>query len=328
MDYLDLLPCARHEEIAKIRAKKARWLAQPKKGFLRYREPWETVRHIRAAWHDFSGDVVRIGAPDELAAEEQEQVRQVLRGCMPWRKGPFNVFGIDIDAEWRSERKWNRLLPEMPDLADKLIADIGCNNGYYMFRMAQHQPRLVLGFEPYIQHYYTFRILNGFAGVHFLQNELLGIENLHLFPDCFDVVFMLGIIYHRPSPLDALQDVLTSLRPGGTLLLESQAIPGGQPIALFPETTYAKVPGTWFIPTPACMENWLKRTGYQDIKMFCQHPMSSTEQRRTEWMIFESYEDFIDKEDASLTIEGYPAPWRVFFRARKGDSTNQHRGKA
>ena len=165
MDYLDLLPCARHEEIAKIRAEKECWLAQPKKGFLRFRGPWETVRHIRAAWHDFSGDVVRIGAPDELAAEEQEQVRQVLRGCMPWRKGPFNVFGIDIDAEWRSERKWNRLLPEMPDLAGKLIADIGCNNGYYMFRMAQHQPRLVLGFEPYIQHYYTFRILNGFAGV-------------------------------------------------------------------------------------------------------------------------------------------------------------------
>ena len=140
---------------------------------------------------------------------------------------------------------------------------------------------------------------------------MLGIEHLHLFPDCFDVVFLLGIIYHRPSPLDALREVLAALRPGGTLLLESQAIPGDQPLALFPATTYAKVPGTWFIPTPACLENWLKRSGFQDRKMFCLHPMSSAEQRRTEWMIFESYEDFIDKEDALLTIEGYPAPWRV-----------------
>jgi tRNA (mo5U34)-methyltransferase len=317
MDYLELLPGARHAEIAKIRAEKARWLAQPKKGFLRYREPWEAVRHIRAAWHDFSGDVVRIGAPEELAAGEREQVRQVLRGCMPWRKGPFNVFGIDIDAEWRSERKWNRLLPELPDLAGKAVADIGCNNGYYMFRMAHLQPRLVLGFEPYVQHHYTFRILNTFAGQERLHSDLLGVEHLHLFPACFDVVFLLGIIYHRPSPLDTLRDVLTALRPGGTLLLESQIIPGDQPVALFPEATYAKVPGTWFIPTAACLENWLQRTGFDDIRMFCRHPMNSAEQRRTDWMIFESYEDFIDKEDASLTIEGYPAPWRVFFRARK-----------
>ncbi|HBI14289.1 MAG TPA: tRNA 5-methoxyuridine(34)/uridine 5-oxyacetic acid(34) synthase CmoB [Desulfobulbaceae bacterium] len=317
MDYLDLLPTARHEDIARVLAEKERWLAQPKKGFLRYRELRETVRHIRAAWHDFSGDVVRIGAPEELAAKEKAQVQQVLRGCMPWRKGPFNVFGFDIDAEWRSERKWNRLLPEMPDLAGKLLADIGCNNGYYMFRMAHHQPRLALGFEPYVQHYSTFRILNSFAGLENLRNELLGIEHLHLFPDCFDVVFLLGIIYHRHSPLDALRDVLTALKPGGTLLLESQAIPGNQPMALFPEATYAKVPGTWFIPTAACLENWLKRTGFREIKMFCQHPMSSAEQRRTEWMIFESYEDFIDKDDAALTIEGYPAPWRVFFKARK-----------
>ncbi|MFZ5797070.1 MAG: tRNA 5-methoxyuridine(34)/uridine 5-oxyacetic acid(34) synthase CmoB [Desulfobulbaceae bacterium] len=317
MDYLDFLPNARHAEIGEIRAKKERWLSQPKKGFVRFREPWARVRHIRAAWHDFAGDVVRIGAQEELNADEREVVRQVLRSCMPWRKGPFNIFGIELDAEWRSERKWNRLLPELPDLAGKVIADIGCNNGYYMFRMAHYQPGLVLGFEPYIQHYYTFRILNSFAGLDQLHNDLLGVEHLPLFPDCFDVVFLLGIIYHRPSPLDTLRDILAALRPGGTLLLESQIIPGDRPVALFPESTYAKVPGTWFIPTAPCLENWLKRTGYRDVRMFCRHPMSSAEQRRSEWMIFESYEDFIDKEDASLTIEGYPAPWRVFFTARK-----------
>jgi tRNA (mo5U34)-methyltransferase len=43
--------------------------------------------------------------------------------------------------------------------------------------------------------------------------------------------------------------------------------------------------------------------------------MSSQEQRRTEWMLFESYEDFIDKGDSSLTVEGYPAPVRIFARA-------------
>jgi tRNA (mo5U34)-methyltransferase len=45
--------------------------------------------------------------------------------------------------------------------------------------------------------------------------------------------------------------------------------------------------------------------------------MSSEEQRRTPWMTFESYEDFIDKDNPALTIEGYPAPRRVFFKAEK-----------
>lgn len=55
-----------------------------------------------------------------------------------------------------------------------------------------------------------------------------------------------------------------------------------------------------------------------DIRCFCSHPMSSEEQRRTEWMTSESYEDFIDKEHSGFTIEKYPAPWRVFFKAKKG----------
>jgi tRNA (mo5U34)-methyltransferase len=236
---------------------------------------------------------------------------------MPWRKGPFSVFGIDIDAEWQSWRKWNRLLPELPDLEGKIIADIGCNNGYYMFRMAAHSPKLVLGFEPYVHHYSTFTALNRFAGLDNLCIDLLGIEHLPLFPACFDVIFCLGILYHRPSPIDALRDLHAALKPGGLLLLESQGIPGNDSVALFPERTYAKVPGTWFVPTAACLHNWLLRAGFADVRCFCEHPMSSEEQRRTEWMVFESYQDFIDKQNPERTIEGYPAPWRIFFRATR-----------
>lgn len=318
--YLDYFPSAQLNRIDSILAEKQRWLNQPKKGFLRYREPGERVSHLRASGCNFGGDAVRIGQPDDISPEERKQVFSTMRSFMPWRKGPFNVFGIDIDAEWRSERKWNRMLPELPSLEGKLVADIGCNNGYYMFRAAHHRPLFVLGFEPYVQHYYTFRTLNSFAGQDNLQSELLGVEHLHLFPDSFDVIFLLGIIYHRPSPIDTLRDILAALKPGGTLILESQAIPGDEPIALFPEKTYAKVPGSWFIPTGACLANWLTRSGFDAVKPFCSHPMSIAEQRRTEWMTYESYEDFIDKEHSGLTIEKYPAPWRVFFTARKKKS--------
>jgi tRNA (mo5U34)-methyltransferase len=290
---------------------------QEKKGFLRYRTPFQYLSQFKAAHIDCSGDTVTIGRQEEVSAAEQKAIRNELKNFMPWRKGPFSVFGIDIDAEWRSERKWQRIVPHLPDLKGKIIADIGCNNGYYMFRMAASEPRLVLGLEPSVQHYYCFKSLNSMAGLEYLDIDLLGVEHIHYFGSCFDLVFLLGIIYHRPSPIETLRHIFTALQPGGTLILESQAIPGSEPIALFPDKTYAKVPGTYFVPTGSCLCNWMKKAGFKNISFFHSHPMSSREQRRTDWMQFESYEDFIDKNNPGKTVEGYPAPHRVFLKGDK-----------
>jgi len=317
MDYQAYFPSADIKTLHEVLSRKEQWVNQAKKGFLRYREPFLSINHLRAGHCDFSRDAVTIGTADDISPEDRQRVKQVLRGFMPWRKGPFSIFDIAIDAEWRSHRKWNRIIPELPDLDGKIVGDIGCNNGYYMFRMVPANPRFVLGFEPYVQHFYTFQTLNGFARKKNLQIELLGIEHMQLFPNCFDVLFCLGIIYHRRSPVDALDDLFRALKPGGTLIIESQAIADEEPVALFPEKTYAKVPGTWFVPTASCLENWLIRSGFSNVKQFCMHPMNSNEQRKTDWMVFESYDDFIHPDNPSLTIEGYPAPWRVFFSAEK-----------
>jgi len=315
MHYFNHLPNADLQAIQALLQEKAHWLAQGKKGVERFRLPSESVQHIRAGQCDFSGDVVTIGGPDELPGRERQKVYKAMRDFMPWRKGPFEVFGIDIDAEWRSERKWNRVLPQLPDLQGKIVADIGCNNGYYMFRMAHHDPKLVIGFEPYLQHYFTFKTLNGFAGCENLVCELLGVEHIGLFTKTFDVVFLMGILYHRSSPVETLREIRTAMKPGGVLIVESQGIPGKEAWALFPAQRYAKAPGTFFVPTGACLFNWLSRAGFAEVKIFFSHPMSDQEQRRTEWMVFESYGDFIDKADPSLTVEGYPAPIRIFARA-------------
>jgi tRNA (mo5U34)-methyltransferase len=316
-DYLKRLQSPQRQEVADLLAGFDKLEASAKKGITRYRLPFESVRQIRATHLDFNNDTVTIGRANELADNDREKVYQVMRNFMPWRKGPFNIFGIDIDAEWRSERKWNRLLSVLPDLKDKTIADIGSNNGYYMFRMAKYRPELVLGFEPHLHHHFTFKTLNSFAGQENLRSEMLGVEQLGLFGNFFDVVFMMGILYHRVSPIEVLRDTIKALRPGGTLIIESQAIPGENPVALFPEKTYAKVPGTYFVPTGPCLINWLIRAGFQDVELFDSHPMNNNEQRRTEWMDFESYDNFIDPTDESLTVEGYPAPLRVFIKARK-----------
>jgi len=318
MNYLSLLPESAHVDlITREHNKRQKWVNQEKKGFLRYRNPYRELAKYSAKHVNCDSDNIIIGKPEEISNSARQEITDNLKTFMPWRKGPFSVFGIDIDAEWRSERKWQRIMPVLPDLTGKLVADIGCNNGYYMFRMAGSSPKLVLGFEPSVQHYYCFKALNGMAGCDNLDIDLLGIEHLHFFESCFDVVFLMGIIYHRPSPVDTLKDILFSLKPGGSLIVESQAIPGEEPFALFPENTYAKVPGTYFVPTGNCLCNWLKKAGFTGINFFCTHPMSSEEQRQTDWMNFESYKDFIDPANPLKTVEGYPAPCRIFVKAQK-----------
>ena len=318
MNYLLFLPeTANLEEIVTLHEERLRWVKQDKKGFLRYRKPFEHLAAFQAEHVDCTGDTVILGCADEVSEQDRAAIRKSLQAFMPWRKGPFSVFGIDIDAEWRSCRKWQRLLPVLPDLREKNVADIGCNNGYYMFRMSEHRPRFVLGFEPSVQHYYSFKALNSIAGIGQLNIDLLGVEHLPFFSSCFDVIFLMGIIYHRPSPIDTLRDVYEALSPGGTLILESQAIPGDDSLALFPQTTYAKAPGVYFIPTGRCLANWMKKAGFERVDLFCSHPMSNEEQRRTEWMTFESYTDFLKDGNPLLTAEGYPAPHRVFLRGSK-----------
>lgn len=314
-EYLAALPTSHLPRIKELLAGYDAITVSDKKGILRYRQPFEAIQHIRAEHLELDQDTVVIGKESELSGDDREKVYQALRAFMPWRKGPFEIFGFPIDAEWRSERKWRRVKPHLPDLSDKIICDIGCNNGYYMFRMAAQEPRLVLGFEPHLQHHFSFRSLNSMARCTNLYSEMFGVEEIGLFENCFDVIFMMGILYHRISPIEVLKETRKAMKKGGTLIVESQAIPGDEPIALFPEKTYAKVPGTYFVPTGSCLVNWLKRAGFDGVELFFQHPMDNTEQRQTDWMNFESYDDFVDPTNPDLTIEGYPAPLRVFVKA-------------
>ncbi|WP_348260256.1 DUF1698 domain-containing protein, partial [Salmonella enterica] len=72
----------------------------------------------------------------------------ILKGLPPWGKGPFKLFGIDLDSEWVSSRKWDRLAGRISSLQNRRVPDIGCGSGYYMFRMTSGRPAMILGLEP------------------------------------------------------------------------------------------------------------------------------------------------------------------------------------
>ena len=49
MNYLDYFPTAQLDAIKQLHENKQRWINQAKKGFLRYREPYESLGQIGRA---------------------------------------------------------------------------------------------------------------------------------------------------------------------------------------------------------------------------------------------------------------------------------------
>jgi tRNA (mo5U34)-methyltransferase len=71
------------------------------------------------------------------------------------------------------------------------------------------------------------------------------------------------------------------------------------------------------IPSVKKIENTLDCLNFKEIKLLDITKTTTAEQRKTDWMTFESLEDFLDKNDDSKTIEGYHAPMRAVFMAKK-----------
>lgn len=261
------------------------------------------------------GDCFTVGKKEDLTSEEFEAIQKAAKALIPWRKGPFNLFGLEIDSEWQSNLKYNLLRPHF-NLKDKLVADIGCNNGYYMFRMLEDKPKKLVGFDPSALTLHQFEFINHFVKSNIVY-EILGIEHLEYYEHKFDFIFMLGVLYHRPDPIGTLKALAKGLNSKGEIIIDTFMIDGEEELCLTPNKRYSKIPNIYFIPTIPALKNWLQRAGFENIEILAQVVTSKEEQRKTKWSFDESLEDFLDKNDNTKTVEGYPAPKRVYIKARK-----------
>ena len=239
---------------------------------------------------------VTIGQWDDLCDQQFSTMLQTIKLLKPWRKGPFELFGQKIDAEWQSNLKWDRIAPALGSLHGRRVLDVGCGNGYYMFRAAADQPDVVIGFDPSLQFELTFALFQRFARLKNLFYERLGAEHLHVFDRAFDVALCMGVLYHRKNPLEILQQLRKTLRVGGLAIIESQTIPGAGSLALFPQERYAKARNVFFVPTRDGLVNWVKRAGFKDVEVVSHTRVTTVEQRATRWMDFESLSDFLDPD--------------------------------
>jgi len=262
-------------------------------------------------------DASRVGATQNtaLTSDQEQQLRDALMGLHPWRKGPFELFNVHIDTEWRSDWKWERVQPALDNMANLRVLDVGCGSGYHCWRMRGADAAEVIGIDPTPLFSVQFWALQKYLRQQNVWVLPAGIE--HVPPKCqaFDTVFSMGILYHRRSPMDHLQELKDCLRPGGQLILETLVIEGELGDTLVPEGRYARMGNVWFLPSCKTLISWMRKMGFDNIEVVDVNQTSEEEQRSTDWMTFHSLQDFLDPEDPGKSIEGYPAPRRAIVTA-------------
>lgn len=300
---------------ASLRATEPTWFAPSSHGTL---PKWlDAYDHLPT----FGDAEIRIGESlveieSQSGRVDQVALKNALMAFHPWRKGPFRFFGIDIDTEWRSNLKWDRLASHV-DFSGKSILDVGCGNGYYGWRMLDAGAKFVLGCEPFLLYAMQFEAARKYAAEsqkHFAVP--LGDTDLPSKLAAFDLSLSMGVLYHRPNPIDHLQRMGSTLTPDGQLILETIVLDKYGNHVLTPESRYAKMRNVWFLPTVELLSIWLRRSGFRDVELLDVAKTTVEEQRSTAWMTFESLADFLDPSDHTKTIEGHPAPVRAILSAR------------
>ncbi|MCB0318404.1 MAG: DUF1698 domain-containing protein, partial [Bdellovibrionales bacterium] len=60
---------------------------------------------------ELEDDYIKIGTEADLTHEQHLLLIEILRSLIPWRVGPYNLFGHKIETEWNSYYKWSRIKP-------------------------------------------------------------------------------------------------------------------------------------------------------------------------------------------------------------------------
>lgn len=266
---------------------------------------------------DLAKDTVTLGHPDDLTTEQAQQLHAALLALKPWRKGPYQFFDTFIDTEWRSDWKWQRVAPHISALTGRKVLDVGCGTGYHCWRMLGDGANYVLGIDPSARFLMQYNAVQKYANDSRFDFLPIGIEDMPSDLPIFDTVFSMGVLYHRRNPINHILELKNLLNDDGEIVLETLIVDSAENGILRPKERYAQMRNVWSITTVEKTLALLDEAGFKNARCVDQNITSLEEQRSTEWMSFHSLKEFLDPNDISKTIEGYPAPKRGIFIAQK-----------
>ena len=261
-------------------------------------------------------DTSAITASGTVNAEKLMELETALRDLHPWRKGPYSLFGVNIDTEWRSDFKWDRLAHAVESLEGRRVLDVGCGSGYHCWRMKGAGAAEVIGIDPTPLFVLQFKAIQRYLNIDTVHVLPLALKQLPARLKAFDTTFSMGVLYHRRSPIDHLTDLRDTLVSGGQLVLETLVVEGDEDTVFVPPDRYARMGNVWFLPSPAALVKWMRKAGFVDVTVVDVNQTTVAEQRSTDWMTFYSLSNFLDSADQNRTVEGHPAPTRAIVTAR------------
>ena len=255
----------------------------------------------------------RVTATGAADPNLQTALREALMNLHPWRKGPFSLFGIEVDGEWRSDLKWQRVAPHLTPLDGHRVLDVGCGNGFFGWRMLEAGAALVAGVDPTLMFCMQHLAINKYLDDP--RNWVVPLKFEDLPTTGFDTVFSMGVVYHRPDPAGHVRRLFEFTTPGGQVVVESLVVMNIASIK--PAVRYARMRNVSLIPSVDRLSRWLREAGFENVAVVDVTPTTLAEQRSTTWMRFESLEQALDPNDRQRTIEGLPAPVRAVVVGRR-----------
>lgn len=192
---------------------------------------------------------------------------------------------------------WSPLEPEKYGIPERMdgesVLDVGAWDGYWTFESVKRGASRVLAIDDFSDtcgkginadrstQWANFDLCRQALGISedIAVRRTDSIERHACVYGICDRVFMFGVLYHLKNPILALSNCFQSLRPGGTIHVETAILDGtrstytGQPAnpmgcyaEFFPNDEFGKNSSNWWVPTLKCAASWLEAVGFVDIE--------------------------------------------------------------
>ena len=168
------------------------------------------------------------------------------------------------------------------DLTGKRVLDIGAWDGFFSFEAERRGAAGVLAVDAAWQGPDGGAYKRGFnlarralsSHVEDRQGDVLGVRAEEV--GTFDLVLMLGVLYHTRHPLLVLERIFSLTRPGGLLILETETdmLWRRRPaLAFYPGAELNGDPTNWFAPNERALLGMVAASGFNNATVKYRTPL-------------------------------------------------------
>jgi SAM-dependent methyltransferase len=152
------------------------------------------------------------------------------------------------------------------DLSGMRVADVGAFTGGISALMAGRGAEIVYAVDELPGHAEQARVVAdafGFPNMRVIESSLFRLDR-HIAPDTLDLILLSGVLYHLSDMLVGLYGLRRLLKPGGRLVLETNAVEDMSHSYANFGRNYA---GMWWQPTMLCVQDMCEFMGFEKIRV-------------------------------------------------------------